>query len=379
MRPVLWWLVVLSWMPVQEAAADDERVPITVVVTGDRRLEGSVRRALREESELPLEVRFAELPNAPAASGERIDFEEIASRARASYIEADFAACRRAVEDDRRITRLLAAGNRSAASRLLFWRIACLVGAGDEAGAEREALRFAVLGLDAPPDVSAATPEVEAALGTAYRAVEEMERVSLRVRADAPRASVSVDGRSDLCVSPCAVDVPPGDHVIRVSADGRQSAERSVRVEAGGAEARFELDEAPPGLAAVQWTQRYATSTEVDSAASVDLLAHATRARRFVLLSADGVGEGARLRGVLAVDGSVSARSEQTSEDATDISELTDEVLSELLVEGEVLEPAPGLFARPLFWIILGVVVAGAVTATVLLLQEPDTRTRVVF
>ncbi len=380
MRLVLASFVLLWSLPAQRAAADDPaRVPITIVVTGDQTLGESVRQALRAQSELPLDIRLTELPNAPPAESDWVDFEDIVSSARTAYINADFAACQEAVHDEHRTERLLASGDRTAAARLLFWRIACLVGAGDQAAAGREALRFAVLGLDSPSDVASATPEVERALGDAHRAVEAMPRVALRVRANAPRASVGLDGEPDICATPCTVDVVPGDHVVRVSADGKLSAERSVRVAEDGAQVRFALDEAPPEVAAQQWTRRYATSTEVDSTASVGLLAHAARARRFVLLDADGLRRGARLRGVLSVDGEVSARAEQLAEETGDVAELTDDVLRELLVEGEVIEPAPGLLERPLFWIILGAVVAGAVTATALLLQQPDVRTRVSF
>ena len=55
------------------------------------------------------------------------------------------------------------------------------------------------------------------------------------------------------------------------------------------------------------------------------------------------------------------------------------ELLRDLLVEGEVLEPAPDVVASPWFWVgVAAAVVAGA-AVTALIVYDPGTRTTVGF
>jgi hypothetical protein len=363
-------------VPAPAALADE--VPVTVVLVGDEEPVGNVRRALAGQSQLPVEVQFAELPNSPGGPPAPDEGEPALGRARSAYVEADFDRCLSEVGDERRIHELLGAARRSLATRTLFWRIACLVGADDRGAADRAASRFVTFGLAVPPDVEAVSPDVEALLDRARGRAEQQQPVPLEVTATA-RARVALDGRTGLCTTPCTVEVGVGDHVLRVVADGFVPEWRLVRVEGPDATATFDLAAASPEIASEQWTARYATSTEIDSTASVELLSRAVRARRLLLLTADTLREGARVRGVLSIDGTVAARAERAAGSSGDVDELTDALLRDLLVEGEVVEPAPGLLERPLFWIAVGIVAALAAGTTAYLLIEPDTRTEVGF
>ncbi|MGE0784718.1 MAG: hypothetical protein AB7S26_03445, partial [Sandaracinaceae bacterium] len=261
------------------------------------------------------------------------------------------------------------------ASRILFWRVACHVGAGDADGAHRAAARFSQFGLTVPADVEAASPEVEAALADALSAASSAPRAPLRVRADPP-ADVSVDGRASTCETPCAVDLGPGDHVIALRAPGRVDAWRLVRMEGRPLALRVELDEASPELAGQQWAERWATREDRDSTSSVRLLAQAVRARRLVYLRIEPTPNGDHLRGVLAMDGEVTARAER---DGARLGEASLDLFRELLVQGGAIELGEDFWESPWFWIGLGAAAAIAVAITTAVLFTPTTTTNVGF
>jgi hypothetical protein len=365
-------VVALSFAGVAHA---DDAIRVAVMVTGDEDPAEAARRAL-ESPAIAVDVALVELPASPPAAEHAARALESIAEARGRYVEADFDACLRAVEDDARLTALLATSEREVAARLSFWRVACRVGVGDADGARREALRFAVFGLPLPEDAGSATPDVESALSAALREVESAPRVSLRVDST-PRGAISVDGREPSCTAPCEIDLPEGDHVIAVEAPGFVRAARVVRASAG-AEVSIALDEAPPEVAAAQWRARHASFEAMDSTESVVLLSRATRARRLVVFSVLSEGELARIRGALAIDGRVAARAERGPSDGT-VEEISIEVLRELLVRGEVIQPAPDIWESPWFWIAIGVVAAGTAALTTWLLYDPGTRTTVGF
>lgn len=371
------WLVsaMAIGLGVGVAHADDS-IRVAVMVTGDDAPAEAARRAL-ESSDISVDVGVVELPPSPARTGDvGARVLEAVTEARARYVDADFDACLRAVDDDARVTELLAASARESAARFLFWRVACRVGAGDAEGARREALRFAVLGLPLPEDAGSATPDVEAVLSSALREIESARRVSVHVDSR-PRGAISIDGREPSCTAPCALDLPEGDHVVAIEAPGFLRNSRVVRA-ADGARVSIALREAPPEVAAAQWRARHASFEAVDSTESLVLLARATRARRLVVMSVLSEGELARIRGALAIDGRVSARAERGPNDGT-IEEISIAVMRELLVRGEVIEPAPDVWESPWFWIAIGVVAAGTAALTTWLLYDPGTRTTVGF
>lgn len=353
-------------------AQDDRHLPVTVVVSGEGA--EAVRAAVESPGDLPVETSFAELPTVAGAPSVAPPDDSVA-QARRAYINAEFGACLASLDDDARVHAALAEGRPQLAARVLFWRVACHVGAADLEGARRAAARFATFGLEVPAEAEAASPEVEAVLADALEAAAGRERASLAVAANT-RASVAVDGRAPGCETPCALDLVPGDHVVALRASGFADAWRLVRVEADGAETELSLDEASPELAARQWARRWIGREGRDSPPSVRLLARAVRARRLVLLLVDPAAEGSHLRGVLALDGRIAARGERTSASVDDASV---GLLRDLLVEGGAVEPGQEFYESPWFWIGIGAAALLAAGLTAWLLYEPDTRTRVGF
>ncbi len=117
----------------------------------------------------------------------------------------------------------------SAASppRAVTLEAACAYGARRTADAQAAATRLAALGLALPE--AAVALEVEAMIGKAIAAVGAGPRHSLAVTGEAG-ARLAVDGRPASCALPCTVDLPAGDHVLAVEADGFEPAARLVRV-----------------------------------------------------------------------------------------------------------------------------------------------------
>jgi hypothetical protein len=115
----------------------------------------------------------------------------------------------------------------------------------------------------------------------------------------------------------------------------------------------------------------------VDSAASVRLLARAVRARRLALVAAGEERSGVRLRAVLGVDGAVAARA--LREPSGDLESASRAVLRELLVLGDVVEPAPSILESPWLWIGLVAAAGAAAALTGALLYDPGTQTTVSF
>jgi len=208
-------------------------------------------------------------------------------------------------------------------------------------------------------------------VAAAHREVAGRARVSLEVTAEPEGAVVHVDGHRR-CVTPCTVDVPPGDHVVRASAPGTEPASRLVRTEAPTATVTFALEPAEPALAAAQWTERFAGSSEVDSAASLRLLQSALRVNDALLMvQADDEGEATRLRGTIARDGSVVGRAERRAEDREDLADASGSLLVELLEQGQIVEITE-LWENPWFWVVLGLGVGAAAATTAIVLHEPD-------
>lgn len=360
------------------SAAPRPRVPLTVVLAGDPEPAARARAALAGATGLPVELGFAELPNAPPADAPPSDVEERLAAARKGYIDADFQACLERVPRGALVTELLAADRAATAARVLFWRVACQVGDGATEEALVDARAFAAFELEVPADVEAAAPEVEAVLAQAGREAAAAPRAALRVTADAPGAAVSVDGRPGLCAAPCTISRRPGDHVIRLEADGVVPEVRVIRLDAGGATVELRTTAASPELAARQWTARYARGPALDSAPSARLLSRALSARRLVLIVAER-GPKPRLRGVLILDGEVAARAERVAGSAEAVAGAAPGLLRDLLLRGDLMEPAPPLYKRPAFWIAVGAAAAVAVAGTAWLLWEPEVETEVVI
>jgi hypothetical protein len=221
-------------------------------------------------------------------------------------------------------------------------------------------------------------PEVDALVAKAARDADAEKRAPLTVGADVDRAQVAIDGRAPSCATPCVVELLPGRHIVGVEADAVAPESRVVHLDAAGAKVDVKTTPAPPELAERQWVTRYAAQpAALDSAASMRLLARANRARRFALVEVDGAPT-ARLRGVLSVDEGIAARAERSGPLAS-IGAETHGLLRDLLVKARVVEPAARLYTRPLFWLTVAVVGAGAAIGTYFLVRPTPTRTVVTF
>lgn len=335
---------------------------VSVVVRGDAAPDATQAVPLLD---LPVELRVASVPDAVSVHLPRGDVDERIAAARRAYVNADFAGCLKLLESDALLVEALGAWQRTTAARLLMWRTACLVGSGRKAAAHVQARQLAALGLEIPLDAAAVTPEVETVLAQGLKKMASAATVPVRVAIDFP-ALVSLDGRQGHCNAPCTMEVPEGMHVLRIDADGYEPEVVAVRLEGEPATVNVKPTPASPEVAASQWHVRYAHSPQVDSAASVQLLSTALRTPRLILVTAEAEAGEARLRGVLAIDGKVAARAERTGAPQ----EQMDALLRDLLVRGEVVEPAPPLYRRAGFWVAVGLAAAGAAAGTAIVVNR---------
>jgi hypothetical protein len=289
---------------------------------------------------------------------------------------ADGAKCLELLGDDVLLGELLGSGRRPLAARVLFWKVACSVAMADKVSASRFADQMAVLGLDLPDDVAKASVEVELLVLTARDASKSRPSVPVEVRASTIGAALSTDGRPVQCATPCRLSVSRGTHWFSVERPGYVPTMKRVDVSEASV-VTLELAIAPPSLAADQWSRTFAASPAVDGRDSLALLATALRTRRLVYMSVDdGATHG--IRGALVVDGEIKARTELrvATKAATPGAAAT--AFSDLLEQGNVIESTP-LYARPLFWLLVGASAVGASLATYAILREPNERTEVRF
>lgn len=343
-----------------------EGLALTVVVTGDARVATELRRRLAAPLGFAATVRLASLPGREAPVAPQQDLAADLAAARRAYVEADVTRCLELLAGDRHLA-LLAQGRRDEAARLLFWRVACQVAAGDRALAAADADSFATLGLSVPPDADVISPEVETLLASA----RPRRLHALEVEASSAGARVMLDGRWRGCVTPCSLDVAAGVHVLTVEADGFTPSTRTLRIEAP-VTSQFDLVAAAPELAAAQWAASYRGGAQ-EGAASLALLAHAVRTRTLVMLAVDRRDETTRLRAAVASDGVVLARAEAPWGEGQPRA-----LLRQLLLRARLL-PQPPLYRRPAFWVAVGSAAAVAAGVTAAILLEPDVEVELRF
>ena len=362
------------------AHSNSDRSPsITVVVAGDRQYRGSLRDALTNPMTIPLRTIVRLPPNEAAVVDDNLSqIGELLASARTNYINANFSACSQDLADSQHVTRLLAERHRELAARLLFWQVACAVGSGKERTAQALATSFASAGLQPPAAIETVSPEVEALLARASRAVSEEKPGTLSVTADVEDAVVHIDGRKDVCKIPCQVDLARGDHVIAVSADGYQDSWRGTNV-GRSSTLSFTLVAASPDEASRQWVARYGSHSSIDSTPSVRLLARSIRNRRVVLVTAERRKDSIVVRGAIAIDGNVAGRAERAATSDGELAAVAEGLLRDLLIRGNVLESAPPLHKRASFWLSVGGAAAVATAVTMFFLIEPPRDTSVRF
>lgn len=351
-------------------AGETPRVSLIVVGAEAARIE----TAMAAGRDLPVELIVEHLPRAPAPAPDR---SSLLAAARQSYVNGDFAGCVQSLSGDGLMPELLGAGRRALMARVLFWRVACRVGSGALEAATMEARQFAALELEVPADAAEATPEVESLLGRVLKAAGAQRKLTVEVDAPPLRAGISLDGRSGSCVTPCALEVLPGEHLIALDAEGYLPVARLVTVKEP-TQVKLDATPAPPEVAAAQWSARYGGSSWLYSEPSTRLLARAIAARRLVLINAEGAGE-LHLRGTLATDGTVSAQVERTAR-SNNLDAESRRLLRDLLVSGKVFEPARPIYKRAAFWVPLALAVSAAViAASIAATLSPDIHTRVGF
>ena len=356
---------------------------VTLFVVGAPEARASVQAWARERpTGVPVTLRLAELPAStpqPGGDVQLLEVERHLQEARRHYIHAEFADCLQEVGDEGVLPRILSQGHRALVARWLLWQVACQVGLRREETALQVASELGVLGLELPADIGVLPPEVGRVLVTGAEQGAARGRTTLRITSDSSPARISLDGRLGVCTAPCSLEVLEGRHVVRVDAEGRQFAVQVISARGPELAVAFTTLPASPELAAGQWSAHYGeSSANLDSAGSLRLLSTALRAPRLVLLTAEAEREGYRLRGALALNGRAAARTERQTE-VEALHGTVEGVLRDLLVQGQVVEPAPALYQRRDFWIAVGVaaVVAGA-TTTALLWRQP-VRTEVGF
>jgi hypothetical protein len=289
------------------------------------------------------------------------DAEARLARARSAYVDTlDFDACRAELAEPQLVVDALARGDRALAGRLLFWRAACDLAAGDAASAAESAARIASAHLRVPEGADLASPRVEAMIQDAVTQRDEDARATVSFTSEPTGAEIAIDGESAACATPCELALLSGEHVVHAALDGRIAESERVVLAAGSTTAwHAALAEAPPDVALAQWSARYARSGDVDSWPSLDLLGLALRTRELVFVSASQVDETLLLRAALTVDDVRPLRAERRV-DLADGRAGMRALLLDLFREGGITPPTP-LYEEPLFWI--AVVSAAAIAA----------------
>ncbi|MFO0738897.1 MAG: PEGA domain-containing protein [Labilithrix sp.] len=346
--------------------------PVALVVQGREPLRVAAEKGALA-GDYGVTVRAAAVPNTPPAPmASTAETEQHIASARRRYLDGGFEGAQRCAAElasPSLVWGAIGAGARSTALRVLLWKTAC-DSIFQEDAALTDAQTFAALEAELPPEANAIPVRANELLGRALAEAEKSGRRTLLVSARNGEsaihdASVSVDGRASACKTPCSLDLRPGDHWLRVERDGFSSSARLVRVDVArvSQSAVFELPVASPEEAGRQWTSRYATTNEpVDGAASLELLSLAVRARQVLYLRPEPFGAGVRIQGALARDGKIVARESREDADLAHLGGRSRDVAMDLLVKGRVVED-PSLFKKPLFWVVVVGVAAGAAVA----------------
>jgi hypothetical protein len=370
--------LLLSVVSFASLARAEEPPRIAVVIAGSEAARAELERGLAGQSDLPVELRVSAAPNAASAPSDESALAKRLSDARTSYIAADFERCLAQLPGDAELTAVLGRRERTLAARALLWRTACESGRGATADAQRAAQTLALMGFELPPDVGSVSPEVERLLTDSLSALQRAPRVPLRVESRGEAAEVFVDGRPQGCLTPCTLEVAPGEHVIALSADGLTPLVTRTTVRRNAPALALSPELASPELARAQWSRRQAARKELDDGASLRLLSRAVPAQKLVLIQAETVqGERIALRGAYAIDGQVAARAGSEPVALDDLSSEGSSLVEELLVRGNTLARPRPLWKNPWLWVAVGVGAAAAATATALLLQEPEQRTEI--
>lgn len=199
------------------------------------------------------------------------------------YDQGDFPRCLTQLNDPALdLTRLLTAGRRESAARLLVVSAACTAGAGDTDRARELFERAFVRELDLEGGLRELRPDIVQLADEARQAVQSAARARLVV--DSPGARIAVDGRRIRCDrSPCTMRLHPGSHVLVLEALGRARRVEQIELSSDQRIAP-RLDLASPELAREQLADALAGPVRVHRGRFGRAGANAFGARVVVLL-----------------------------------------------------------------------------------------------
>jgi PEGA domain-containing protein len=349
------WLRVGFLLVAACAAAPAHPVSVAVLVDGDRSAVG----ALGPTAVNGLELVPIELPAPAPLAGD--DTSAQLARARAAYARGDHAVCRGELAKVD-VAKLLARADRALAARALTLEAACAYQALAKEDARAAAARLAGLGLELPE--TSVAPDAEQLIGDAIVAAGKAARSPLAIRG-AIGARLTVDGRPGGCAVPCTVDLPPGDHVIALDADGFAPAWQVVRTP-DTRDVAIAQQVAPRELAAKQWRDRLGRGLAPTDATGVALLARIAMVPRVAFVHG-----GAQLTGALVVDGALRARGERAPGESP-------QLVRELAYDAGVLR-RPALWRRPAFWIATSAATLIVSSVVIVTMYQPETKTMVHF
>lgn len=305
-----------------------------------------------------LDLQALDVPGPPAPPPD--ETTPVLVRARAAYAGGDNEGCRGEVGKID-VAKLLAGGARSLAARAITLEAACAVQGLGVADARAAAARIAGFGLELPDTMVA--PDAEKLIGDAIVAAGKAPRTPLAVAGE-PGARIAIDGRAAGCAAPCTVDLPPGDHVVAVEADGFAPAYKVVRTP-DTRELRVAQAPAAPELAAQQWRARVGRGLPATDPVGASLVGRLAGTPRVAFVQG-----GAMLTGTLVVDGVVRARGERRPGDPAAL-------VRALAYDAGVLKRPP-LWRRPSFWIAVSAATLAVSAVVVLKVYEPEVTTMVV-
>jgi hypothetical protein len=354
---------------------------VSVVVLGPEPLPAELRAALAGTAHRPT-LAILDAPNRAAQSG-RGPIAQVAeglARARALYVDASFDACLTELPSHDARLALVTMGERELVARADVMRVACEFARGHVVEARLAAAAFAIQGLPLPAELGELSPECEHIVTSGLRAADASGRVRHTLRSAPNGASVSVDGRSRGCLTPCTLELAPGEHVAAFEAPGRRP--RSLYFTAGDAlsETTAALEAAGPDLAAEQWTKLHRGGADLDRDGSVALLGTALATRDLVLLVAELRGDDSlSVRGSFARDGVVRARLAASSLARPVRQSALAGLIDGLLMEGNLLPKPRPIYKSPWLWGSVLVVAAASATTAFLLARPRPVRTEVGF
>lgn len=351
-------------------ASAGPRLPVAVVQGGDAELESRARQMLSNSPDILVDLRFVPAPTAVAAP--EPDPAARVIEAKNAWVNGEYSACVRAVENDEELAALLLARKREIGARLIFWRAACLLGLNDLERAGQEADRLAAMELDDPVDTGMLRPEVDAFIDRRMLGFDR-KRVQVRFSSRSGAGEVVVDGGAHTCALPCELELLPGKHFVALEGEGLSTEWTWSAIKA---DSSIELTgaAAPPEVAATQWATRYGPKRDYASSASLLLLSKSIAAQRLIVLRHGRTGAATTLEGAILREGVDVARERRTFPNGLQAGEVVFFV-NDLLEKIDAPTPA-AWYELPAFWIPISLLAAGAaagITAGVLYEREVQT------